>query len=341
MAGGGSNLVVASLAFFGAMRILTARPLTGGPLLGAAAALKLTPLLFPALLFACRRRLGATIAVVSAGAGLLAPALVLGPARFVEISSTWAEGVVGFLGQDDLTGERGAIIPFEWMNQSLRNGLSRYLTVIEPTPHPAYRHFGSLSPDTATWIFRAVAAALLIASGLTLRSAANRGTRADGPDAGPEARSPNGRAMDPLLAAAWCGWVFLVMLLLSPISWRAHYVAAIPALFVASAHAIAGNRGRWTSRAVVATFVLLAACTNETFWGKSGKMLLQAHYTVTIAAVLLFVPLARVLLDPRAFPPPDHALPGPPDEPSPDPPSPEGTSDPRVGRISPDRSREK
>lgn len=282
MAGGGSNLLIAGLSLLGVLAIYRRQVARGAISLGLAIALKLTPVLFLPFL-ALQRRLRAAVATgVVALLISIAPAFVLGFEAWSEIAADWLGGVLRFLGQDDLTGAEGAIIPFEWMNQSLRNAMFRYLTELPP-PHPLYRDVLTLSPEAATWIFRATAALLLAVSAIVLRP------RRDGED-------------DPLRFAGKCGWIFVLMLLLSPISWRAHYVATIPALFVLAVHARVGDRGRIVSIALLVQYFLLVGGTNQELWGKDGKMLFQSYYTVTIATLAILPGLARVILDPRAFP---------------------------------------
>lgn len=294
MAGGGSNLLIAGLTMFGciiAYRTCRHRRLLGGALVGLACALKLTPLLFLPFFVLARRTGLALVSAAFAAAFLAAPALVIGIDRYVEISGRWLGGVVGFLGQNDLTGDAGAIIPFEWMNQSLRNAVFRFTTSLEP-PHPAYRDLLQLSATTATWIYRGLALALLGASAWILRPGDRNADAAE-----------SVRRDDPVGWFGRCAWVFLLMLLLSPISWRAHFVSTLPAIFLISLHAFAGNRGRGLSITVLVLFALLAPGTNETFWGKDGKMLLQAHYTVTLATLVLLPALAWIIRHPQAFDP--------------------------------------
>ncbi len=289
MAGGGSNLVVTSLAFFGTMYVFRGHSVRGALALGASCALKLTPFLFLPYL-AVRRRLGSTaVTALVAGALLLAPALVMGIDRYVDTTREWSEGVFRFLGQSDLEEDSGHIIPFEWMNQSLRNAVFRYLTDVE-YDHPWYRQGLGLPEGVATWIFRALALGLLAISAWVLGHRSRDGVQ-------PRSEDPEAAIRE----IARIGWVFILMLLLSPISWRAHYVSTIPAIYVVAVHAWVGMRGRYASRIVLVLFFLLASATNETFWGKGGKALLQAHYTVTIATLLLLPQLARIVLDPRAF----------------------------------------
>lgn len=292
MAGGGSNLLIFSLAFFGCLGAIHGRPVLGAASLGLAGALKLTPLLFLPY-FVLRRRPGFALrSAAFAGLFLVLPAVVLGPETYAQITERWARGVLGFLAKDDLGGPDAAIIPFEWMNQSLRNALFRFLTPIE-LDHPWYVNVGRLSPEVATWIIRAVSFLLLAFSTVLLSR-----------------REPRGRFTD----IARVGFVFVLMLLLSPISWRAHFVSLLPAVFVLSVHALCGERRRILSQVTLVAFLLLGPGTNETFWGKEGKNVLQAYYTVTVGTLALLLPLAIVIRRPRL-------VTGEPGPPGPSPPS--------------------
>jgi len=294
LAGGGSNLLILSLSFFGLYAYLRGREAAGAVPLGLACALKLTPLLFVPYLFLKRSPRFALLTTGCAAAFFLAPALVIGPERFGTITVEWARGVFGFLAKENLTAPGSDIIPFEWMNQSLRNALFRYLTECDH-PHPLYVHGLHLSPQAATAIGRAAILALVGVSAWCLRR-------------------PRPRA-HPIRFLAEVAWVYLLLLLLSPITWRAHFVASIPAVFLLCAHGLARSPGSRFSLAIVAIAFLLGGGTSEFFWGKEGKDLLQAYFPVTVSGLVLLAGLAPLLSGRSRFPGPiPPGDPSPPDD---------------------------
>jgi hypothetical protein len=276
MAGGGSNLLILALSFLGAHLFLRGRRLLGALPLGLACALKLTPVLFVPYFLLKRRPAFAAAILGFAAFFFLSPVLVLGPDRFFDFGSRWAQGVLGFLAKEDLTGPESAIIPFEWMNQSLRNALFRYLTECE-FPHPLYVHFLRLPRETAAWVIRAVLVALAIAAAWALRR--------------PEPRR------DPVRYLAEISSIYLLILLLSPITWRAHYVLSVPAVALLAAHSLSGGPGHRASGILLGIVFLLGGGTSEFFWGDAGKELLQTYYPVTVAGLLLLAGSARLVAE--------------------------------------------
>jgi len=275
-AGGGGNSILLAMGLAGIYLHSRRQTIGGAALVGLACALKLTSLLFlPYFLWRRQWRM-AVWSGVFAALLMLSPALVTGWERYCEISWRWGMGVLGFLGEQDLGGAGPKFVPFEWMNQSLRNALFRFCTEIEH-PHPFYVTFLRLDPATATAVARAIQAALLLGCALVMRRAAP------------------GRqlASDPARMLAEVAMVYLLMLLLSPITWRAHHIAELPAAFLLITQVMStrDESRRHLAGLLVVAFLLGSGMSQE-LWGKSMKDLLQAYYTVTFSCLLLVAGLS-------------------------------------------------
>lgn len=191
------------------------RDFAGGFSLGLAAALKCTPVLLIAF-FAWKRQWRITAAATLAAAAFsLAPALWMGPEQFADHATRWAANAFSGLRSGDPTSGVLGKEPFQ--NMSLRASLGRYLMHLpEGHPgrpdHPAYLSFADLPPRAADLVTRAAGIAVL--SALLWFSRA-RISRRDDP------------------ALLWqCAAASLAALLLSPITWGQHCVAAFPACYL-------------------------------------------------------------------------------------------------------------
>lgn len=274
--GGGGNLINVALCLLAFVFAERGRAAVAGLLLGFSLATKPTQLwLLPVL--ACLSHHRAALWTVAAGLGLVLVTLLLqrldvGPwLRWIEGSwalgtqhDPWADPALGFP-------------PFEWMNQSLRLCVARWCGEVPPE-FAARVEWGVAPPglglDGATvgWITRVVAllmlATLLLACRRLRRIAAARVW---------------------LLAAA-----FVLSVLLSPLSWKAHHVALLPVLLLLVRRAVVSRaRGVWL---LLATWAVCCAVFGKDMvglfageaTGDAADEWLNSTYVVTLWDVVLF-----------------------------------------------------
>ncbi len=251
MAGGGGNLLYATMALWGIEFAWSGSPLAGGALLALSLACK--PNLAPLVVFlACTGRFRAVLACVVVAAALcLAPAAVFGFEAWIALGERWLLDLVAFVRAANLADPSeipdGFPLSDTTMNQSVREALWRVLT-----------------PEAARSGTRIVSLALVAtASWIASRARTERENR---------------------LAAA----LFLpVCVLISPIAWKAHHVVLLVFFGVLVAEAWAQRR-KWLGMVLVVyygTCVLLS----EDVVGKDWKNTLQALSVVTLGAIALFV----------------------------------------------------
>jgi hypothetical protein len=197
---GGENLIVTVLAWGGLFAWLRQRPWTGGWLLGAAIALKLTAAVYLIALVA-RRRYGAAMASLGCAAILVAlPALRMGFDSYSQHLQRWAAGVrAGVASPDPSIGVLG---PEPTGNLGLRPALGRLL--VDEQASAEWR-------KTAALIAAATTIALAAACSLMLW------------------RLPAPGDLGDTVAWATAG---VLGVLISPISWRSHVVAVLPAAYL-------------------------------------------------------------------------------------------------------------
>jgi hypothetical protein len=161
--------------------------------------------------------------------------------------------------------------PFTWMNQSLRCMVARWLGSVPDSLAAQVPGFvpglGLLPPAVAG------AAATLNLALLAVTAACAWRRRHD-------------VAARPALAAA----TFALSLLLSPISWKAHHVALLPAL------ALAAAQRRWT----FLVFYVLLCALGEELVGKDLKNLQQSLYLTTLGTLALWALALRTAARPPA-----------------------------------------
>lgn len=254
--GGGGNLINLALCLLSYTTASQARPGLAGLLLGISIATKPTQvLLLPLfLLFGYRRAVG--LALVTA-AGLVLTSLCL--LRFdTDTWERWGTGTLAYAAMADLfaTPDLG-FPPFTWMNQCLRCMAARYLgTVPDHLAAEVPGFFQGLGWESVTisWISRCASFGLLLSTfavALRRRASLHR---------------------VPLLAAT-----LTLSLLLSPISWKAHHVALIPALFLLLVRGAQGLRWAW----VTAALYFLTCSIGGDILGKGAKELQQSLYVFT------------------------------------------------------------
>ncbi len=225
MHGGGGNLINVGMCLIAFAMAERGRAVTAGALLGFSLATKPTQVwLLPVLLALGHHRTVLWTLASGALCVLLTAAL-----QRLEIGPwlRWVEGSWALATQRDPWADPALEFPpFEWMNQSLRFGIARWFGDVPP--EFAARVPGGVRPglglDAATvgWIAKGTGLALL---GLVLIVGHVRRR-----------------------AAAARGWAFAAALvlsvLLSPLSWKAHHVALLPA-FVLMLQAVLWRRAWW------------------------------------------------------------------------------------------------
>ena len=269
--GGGGNLINLAMAMTAWWYTERHKPARAGAALGISLATKPTTALLLPFFLAIGRPRTALWSLVTAGALTAVTTAVHGFAAW----RTWITGSIAYSARSDLyaTPEFG-YPPFSWMNQSLRPAIARFTGTV---PERFSDQVGSawvsglgLDHDTTLWIFRLVMAALLV-TGFGFARLRRRTTE--------------GRFVG--LAA-----MLSVSLLLSPISWKAHHVALLPAMLVLASNATIGPR-RAAAWSTVLVYTL-ACLLGEELVGKDFKNLQQSLYLTTAGTLCV---LGWVLLD--------------------------------------------
>lgn len=262
--GGGGNLINLALVALTLSTAAQGRSRRAGVWLGFSLATKPVAVLFVPLLWMFGHRRAATTAVASALAFAL---LSLALSRFDPSGwQRWAAGTFAYATQDDVFAPPAlGFPPFSWMNQCLRCAVARYVGDVPPDLAAEVTPF---VPGLGCGAAVVVAVRTVLALALLLATAAVVWRR-----------RTEGRARLPAVAAT-----FALSLLLSPISWKAHHVALLPAFAVLLAAGSARRRGPWLLAAAYAAACLLG----EEVTGKAVKELLQSSYVVTLGTVALW-----------------------------------------------------
>ena len=259
--GGGGNLINLTLILSCLELARQKRDISAGVLLGISLATKPVAVLVLPLLWLLGHRRTLSMAIVTA-AGCMGLALMMlgqGMGPFLQ----WFDGSAAYAAMPDLfaTPEYG-FPPFTWMNQCLRCGMARLLCEVPAslaTEVPGFAQGLGLAPATASWITRGLS--LLLATTtffLIWRRASVASAR-----------------------PYWVAAVLALSLLLSPISWKAHHVALIPAFTVLGCLALNGRRWPW-----VFAIAYFACCVvGEQFVGKQFKNLQQSYYFTTFGTL--------------------------------------------------------
>ena len=261
--GGGGNLVNLALALLAFACARAGRGVAAALLLGFSLATKPVLVLLVPLLWIFGRGRAALGALLSAGTFLALALLVHG--RGLEPLARWMEGSFAYATRaDPFAVPDLGFPPFTWMNQSLRPAVGRWLGDVPdayrsevPGFVPGLGLDNALAGGIATLLN-----VVLVAITFTLVVRWRRSVA----------------AQHHLLAA-----VLALSLLLSPISWKAHHVALLPAFFwlwVAAA-----ERRAWVVLAAVYALLCLAG---EELTGKALKNLQQSLYLVTLGTVAMW-----------------------------------------------------
>ena len=261
--GGGGNLVNLALVLLAIDRARHHRQMRAGVILGFSLATKPVAILVIPLLWLFGYRRAASIAAASALGFLLLALLLLrqGPSPFL----TWFDGSVEYAGMTDLFATpEGGFPPFQWMNQCLRCAVARFFGEVPPglaAEVPGFVQGLGWSTAVTGWIARLANLSLLVVTFVWIWR--RRGV--------PAAR--------PWAIAA----VLALALLLSPISWKAHHVALIPAFFMIGTVAFGGCIWSW----ILAGLYVLFCGLGEELVGKGWKEIQQAHYFTTFGTMAI------------------------------------------------------
>lgn len=264
----GANLIIVALAWGGVFFWCRGRDRLGGVSLGLATALKCTPALLIAY-FAWKRQWRIVSAsLIAAAAFTLAPIGWMGPISYARHMAYWGGHVLAAAAEPNPL--RGVLGDEEPWNLSLRPAIGRYLVAVPPThkghvDHPWRVQPLDLSPALAGWIVKAVLAGLVVAVAAAM-------TRRAGPRAG--------------LTVLWEGAaVSVLMLLLSPITWRQHGVWTLPAFLLIARTTVARGRLPWSMTALLGVYVVLVLVLDRGVVGRELTILLDS-YGVTAIALL-------------------------------------------------------
>lgn len=272
--GGGGNLINLGLVVGTAWLATRGRVGLAAFALGLSLATKPTTLLFAPLFWLCGHRRVAAGSVAVA-AGLLVTALLLHGDGLRPLAIWW-DGTRAYGAMTDLfETPAGGLPPFSWMNQCLRCALARYCGTVPEgfaAQVPGFFQGLGLSPTTVTTLRHLSSAVILIATFVVVRRDRAKADR-----------------QIPLIAA-----IAAASLLLSPISWKAHHVALIPALYLLAQAALAGRR--W---AIGLAIAYTAACVlGEEIVGKDFKNVQQSLYLTTLGTITLWALCLSPALDP-------------------------------------------
>lgn len=275
-AGGGGNLIYATLAFAGLEFALRNRALPAGALLGFSLALKPNLILLGLFLLLRRRFLAGASTLGFALLFFSVPCVVHGPARYAELAREWASGVIEYAALEDL--HHRPLIPAglpaaeDGMNQSLREAVQRLTRPAADTGAVDVQVI-SLSPAAAAWTARIIALMLIAVAAVAALTA----------------HSPR---------AEWFAMqvFFPLSLLVSPITWKSHHAGLIPVFFAICAAAFERGRSARGWIAFLGLYWVICNLLSEDVVGKQAKRALQAASVVTwfdVALVLALAWLAR------------------------------------------------
>lgn len=270
--GGGGNTINLALALTAFAAAERGRNVLAAAALGFSLATKpTTAFLLPVL--ACightRAAIGAGIAAALFG---LVSLFVQGFDQGLADWARWIEGSVAYAGQADLFAPPHLELPpFTWMNQSLRCAVTRFLGT---TPDayaelvPGFVQGVGLAPETTASAARALGLALAAATLVLAR----------------RMRATLAGRVQALTLGLTAG------VLLSPISWKAHHTALLPAFHAVAVAALLGSR---QARTLGAGYFVLCVAGGGDLVGTAVKEWQQSLYLATFGALALWGWLAR------------------------------------------------
>ncbi len=278
-AGGQVNLLQFALCIGTLYLVSCGRRWSAGLPLGLAVSLKLTPVLLVIYLLYRRHWRPALVSLLLSGILFALPSLLIGNDVHQENLSYWYQGVRQMTDNQDLFENRAdkVIVPFSFGNQSLRYALFRFLStypqVREDRPAWGYIDFLNLPPAKAQRVIRAALAILLLFTALMFGW-----------------QRPDPRTLPFYVEGAI---VFGLMLALSPITWKSHYVFLLLGFFLLIAYGCClQHKTIW--RYMIAFFVLCVAL-NRNVLGRTIEDLHLAYYLNTLGLLVVLAGLFHLL----------------------------------------------
>ncbi|MBL8693784.1 MAG: DUF2029 domain-containing protein [Planctomycetes bacterium] len=245
-----------------------------GLAISAAASIKLLPLIFLPMLAA--RRAWRSVAGLAVGllvCNALLPALWLGAERAIELSVAWYEKMIEPFYQ-------ASAVSTDERNLALAAAIDRHFTDgtmehFDPTPTPL--HVDLLTPASANFVTKVLLGGIVICV-LTLSFRARRD------------RSPRRFLVEAALA-------LLTMLLISPKTWKAHFVWILPAYLVLISKIIEEWQIRTASaratRFGLAAIIVAGAASSRGIVGLQASEWLHDLSIETLVVLGLWVLIAR------------------------------------------------
>ncbi len=300
VAGGQVNLVQAGLCVLALWWNARGKVTRAGVALGLAISIKLTPLLLAAWLVARGHWRTVLIGLGVFGALFVAPITLTGQRVFVANARYWLDGVRTMGATDPFDMDR-QIVTFDFGNQSLRNLVHRYLRVY-PRDRTAKddggaRHPGRGYVDFADWTCASADRAARVVQILVVLVAVIACGR---------------RGAHPSSMVYWveASFAFVLMLLLSPITWKAHFVLlAMPAYLIVAFAIDQRDRVLWS---LMLGFIVISAIPNRSFLGRELEDLHLAYYANTFGLLFVLAALVRLRQSLARLPPSEEGLPQPP-----------------------------
>jgi alpha-1,2-mannosyltransferase len=267
----GPNTLLMAIVWGAIWAWWSGRPGLGGLLLGGAIALKLTAVLF-LIYFAARREFRFVFAATVAAAALtVSPALWQGPELYNRHVTFWSTAIWSGATSPD---PRVGVLGLETVgNVSLRPALARYLMHIpEGTNdqgrfvHPWNVDVLTLTPEAASPLIAGAILMLVAGVAWSLRRGGDR----------------------LRVVAAWdCAAIAILALLLSPITWRQHCVAVLPACYLIARTWLAGAPVPPIAALGLATLPVVSVLLGRGVMGVTVSSLMHAYYLHTVALLLL------------------------------------------------------
>jgi hypothetical protein len=260
LAHSGGNSLLLFLVWAGIYLWATRREWAGGACLGLAIALKCTPALFLAYFAWKRQWRMAGAAALGALLLTLAPILRQGPSDYARHMSFWAGNV--WKGISAVDPSIGVLGPEPANNISLRPALGRLLSRFSgAAPSPELLALES-------WVIRLAQGLLLVAAAWAFRGRAERDSE---------------RTLFELAA------VGLLALLLSPITWRQHFVSILPAVYLLVRRAIARAAASVGASLLLAAYAVAAIVLNRTVTGAQLQSWMDSWSVLTFCLLGLLV----------------------------------------------------
>ena len=266
----GLNTVIVALTWLGIYLWRQSRDVLAGLSLGAAIAIKCTPVIFLAYFLWKRQWRVAFFTAATAVLFTIAPMAWQGPASWIEHMRTWVGTAIEGLAGSGFEQQEN----FRVRNMALRPVLTRYLVHSpEPIDHrpsdPSAPHVLNVPPMVANWIITTV---LVTAAGIFLWWSRGRVVKREDP-----------RLLWELAATS------LLMILLSPITWTQHCVALLPACYLISALLITRDQPPNWMLTVLSFYVLFCSLLGRDLIGRHLWVWLVSFHLSTFCIAGLFI----------------------------------------------------